>query len=339
MNTLLFLLLLSFGTVYFSIFFLQKYFRRKQQDRLKIAVEDALKILFQCKKTEQTALRSSLSTELSLCEKDTDLLLQELSNQQLASEQDTEVLLTKKGEERALGIIRAHRLYEQYLAEKTSLDPESWHNLAHTSEHTLTPESIARLSTELGNPTHDPHGDPIPSATGELHYEQRLSFANAPVLTSYKILHIEDEPAEYSKPLLQIPLFAGMFISISRKTPTHVWISVEGQEYEVPLHSLKNISVTPTPSLDPTTSYERLNSLNMHENATVTGISYACPIPQRRRLMDLGFVRGTSVAIAMKSPLQEPTAYLIRNTLIALHNDQAKHVFISREKDKGTFNG
>jgi ferrous iron transport protein A len=52
---------------------------------------------------------------------------------------------------------------------------------------------------------------------------------------------------------------------------------------------------------------------------------------QRRRLMDLGLLPGTVVTVAMKSPLGDPTAYRIREALIALRKDQARLIVIDIE--------
>jgi Fe2+ transport system protein FeoA len=50
---------------------------------------------------------------------------------------------------------------------------------------------------------------------------------------------------------------------------------------------------------------------------------------QRRRLMDLGFVPGTRVEVALKNPLGDPTAYLVRGAVIALRRVQARHIQVA----------
>jgi Fe2+ transport system protein FeoA len=52
---------------------------------------------------------------------------------------------------------------------------------------------------------------------------------------------------------------------------------------------------------------------------------------QRTRLLDLGFVPGTQIAYEMSSPLGDPTAYLVKGSLIALRKDQAVEVFVQKE--------
>ena len=86
----------------------------------------------------------------------------------LARVADGRVLLTEEGRRYALEVIRAHRLWERYLADETGVDPLEWHERAERKEHKLTREDADALARRLGNPRFDPHGDPIPTADGSV---------------------------------------------------------------------------------------------------------------------------------------------------------------------------
>ena len=73
-----------------------------------------------------------------------------------------------------------------------------------------------------------------------------------------------------------------------------------------------------------------LNSLRLGEEAKVVAVSRACRGPERRRLMDLGILPGVRIEVAMPSPLQDPVAYRVRDTLIALRKEQAQMILIER---------
>ncbi len=73
------------------------------------------------------------------------------------------VRLTVAGERLALEMLRHHRLLELYLAEHLDVPWDRVHEEAEALEHVLSEELEARIAAKLGNPTHDPHGDPIPS--------------------------------------------------------------------------------------------------------------------------------------------------------------------------------
>lgn len=78
------------------------------------------------------------------------------------------VELTPAGERVALEVIRHHRLLELYLAEALDMSWDRVHEEAEVLEHAISPELSELIARKLGNPTHDPHGDPIPTADGEI---------------------------------------------------------------------------------------------------------------------------------------------------------------------------
>ena len=76
--------------------------------------------------------------------------------------------LTPSGRRVALEVLRHHRLLELYLAESLGVPWDRVHDEAEVLEHVLSEELEALIAAKLGNPTHDPHGDPIPSAELEI---------------------------------------------------------------------------------------------------------------------------------------------------------------------------
>ena len=78
------------------------------------------------------------------------------------------VQLTPAGERVALEVLRHHRLLELYLAEALGMPWDRVHEEAEKLEHAISPELSELIAAKLGNPTHDPHGDPIPTRDGEI---------------------------------------------------------------------------------------------------------------------------------------------------------------------------
>jgi DtxR family Mn-dependent transcriptional regulator len=79
--------------------------------------------------------------------------------------------LSAAGERVAIEVIRHHRLLELYLAETLGVHVDDVHDEADRLEHVISEELEARIDRALGFPTHDPHGDPIP--TRDLTIEER----------------------------------------------------------------------------------------------------------------------------------------------------------------------
>jgi DtxR family Mn-dependent transcriptional regulator len=82
------------------------------------------------------------------------------------------VRLTPAGERLALEMLRHHRLLELYLAEHLDVPWDRVHEEAEALEHVLSEDLEARIAAKLGNPTHDPHGDPIPDRDLVIHEEE-----------------------------------------------------------------------------------------------------------------------------------------------------------------------
>jgi DtxR family transcriptional regulator, Mn-dependent transcriptional regulator len=78
------------------------------------------------------------------------------------------VVLTSAGQRVALEVLRHHRLLELYLAEQLGVPWDRVHEEAEALEHVISEDLEARIAAKLGEPTHDPHGDPIPSVDLEI---------------------------------------------------------------------------------------------------------------------------------------------------------------------------
>lgn len=74
-----------------------------------------------------------------------------------------------------------------------------------------------------------------------------------------------------------------------------------------------------------------LDQLPRDERATITALETRGA--DRRRLMDLGLLPGTEIQVDMRSPLGDPTAYLVRGSLIVLRRSQARNVHIATERE------
>ncbi len=78
------------------------------------------------------------------------------------------VALTAAGETLALHVLRRHRLVEAFLVEVLKFDWSEVHDEAEELEHAISDKLLERMDAYLGHPTVDPHGDPIPTAAGEI---------------------------------------------------------------------------------------------------------------------------------------------------------------------------
>jgi DtxR family Mn-dependent transcriptional regulator len=299
----------------------------------KTVTEDILKQIYH---SENTGKKMDINSLISLLNfknnKIIDAVNQMVINELILFYKDN-LKLTNEGRTYALRIVRVHRLWEKYLAEKTGYEKTEWHEQAEKMEHQLTFEESNKLAMTLGNPFFDPHGDPIPTKKGEIAPLNGEALPNLQVNSIGKITHIEDEPEVIYKQILAENIHIGSQIRVVENNTKRVVFYAEGEEFTLAPIVAANITVE---LLKNTNSIEdnkfRLSSLTKNETAKIIGISKECRGENRRRLLDLGFVKGADIRIDLVSPMQNPKAYLIKGTSIALRNNQASHILIQKNK-------
>jgi DtxR family Mn-dependent transcriptional regulator len=103
------------------------------------------------------------------------------------------VRLTAAGEKLAALVLRRHRLVELFLVQFLGMSWDEVHEEAEKLEHVVSERLIERMDEMLGHPTHDPHGDPIPTPEGEVKSRQLDSLLTCPVGTPLKVTRIADQ--------------------------------------------------------------------------------------------------------------------------------------------------
>ncbi len=109
------------------------------------------------------------------------------------------VRLTSKGTQKALQIIRSHRLWEVFLVDKLGFNWDEVHDLAEELEHIRSDYFIDRLDDFLGNPTEDPHGDPIPSKSGKLSKSSKIKLTELKVGEKGILRRVTDDSESFLK--------------------------------------------------------------------------------------------------------------------------------------------
>jgi DtxR family transcriptional regulator, Mn-dependent transcriptional regulator len=136
------------------------------------AVENYAKAIYAIQSREGTVTTNALAERLGVTAASASGMVKKLDGLGLVSHEPYKgVELTPAGERVALEVIRHHRLLELYLAETLDVPWDRVHEEAEVLEHVLSEELEELIAKKLGNPTVDPHGDPIPSA--ELKMEEK----------------------------------------------------------------------------------------------------------------------------------------------------------------------
>jgi DtxR family Mn-dependent transcriptional regulator len=128
------------------------------------AMEDYLKAIYRLSERDLEVTPQQIANELSVSGASVTNMVKRLDDLNLVDYSRYKgVTLTDPGRKIALEVIRHHRLLELYLSESLGMPWHEVHAEAERLEHHLSDELEARMDSALGFPTHDPHGDPIPS--------------------------------------------------------------------------------------------------------------------------------------------------------------------------------
>jgi DtxR family Mn-dependent transcriptional regulator len=299
--------------------------RRLRRGSERVRVEDALKYLFHRGAEGRDVDADALAGALQVRQQVANAILERLTDGGFA-----EIVgagrhqLSPRGRTEALRVVRSHRILEHYLADRTGIGPEEWHELAEDEEHRMTADEVEALAARLGQPRFDPHGDPIPTAEGELPADGgALLPALAPGEAGI-IVHLEDEPADAFERLVAMGFALGKSVVVRSRTASMARVELDGRAHMLPRALELAISVERAPEAHG--PVRTLADLGQDETARVRRLSSDCRGAQRRRLLDLGVVPGTVIGVEMRSASGDPRAYRIRGAVIALRRHQAEWI-------------
>lgn len=132
-------------------------------------IEDYLRAAYRVEERDGTVINAAIARELSVSPAAVSEMIRKMAGMKLLSYRKYHgSKLTAKGRTEAIAITRRHRLWEVFLIDRLEFGWDQVHDLADRLEHIRSDELINRLDDYLGNPSHDPHGDPIPTREGAI---------------------------------------------------------------------------------------------------------------------------------------------------------------------------
>jgi len=163
--------------------------------------ENYLKALLQLQLKEQdkTAVGTNeLANHLLVKPATANDMLKKLKDKQLVDyEKYGKITLTDIGRKLATEIVRKHRLWETFLYEKLDFSWDEVHEVAEQLEHIQSNKLIDKLAIFLGNPTHDPHGDIIPQANGNINIQYLITLAEIKEGETCKMMAVKDNSPNF----------------------------------------------------------------------------------------------------------------------------------------------
>lgn len=207
----------------------------RRSSPLSRSVEDYLKAVYALTEQGEPASTSALAEALDIQPASVTGMIKRLDESGFVEHVPYRgVRLTETGSREALRIIRRHRVLETYLADRLGYSWDDVHHEAERLEHAASDELIDRMAAALEDPSHDPHGAPIPTRKGEMARTDFVSLANAPEGVTLEIKAVQDEDSELLRSMESLGLRPGVLLTVVSRAPFNgpISVTVEGAEVD-----------------------------------------------------------------------------------------------------------
>jgi DtxR family transcriptional regulator, Mn-dependent transcriptional regulator len=183
-----------------------------------ISEENYIKTIFHLQQHHDTVTTNALAKELKTSAASVTDMMKKLKIKKLLHyEAYRGFKLSTEGRKVALGIIRRHRLWEFFLAEKLKFNWEEVHAVAEELEHVGSKKLIDKLDEYLGHPKFDPHGDPIPDINGKIESNKQFCITALPLSTSAVVCRVQNQSVEMLDLLKHKKITIGTNLEIKKK--------------------------------------------------------------------------------------------------------------------------
>ena len=182
--------------------------------------EDYLKVVYEIEQGGAPAATTDIAEQLNIAAASVSGMLQRLARLSLVKvERYRGARLTPAGRAIAVQLLRRHRIIESYLVTKLGYGWDDVHEEAERLEHAATAELIDRMADALGNPTEDPHGAPIPTATGRVDERRLSTIADLAVGAKARIVRMSDRDPEFLRYLAKRTILPGATVKVTAREP------------------------------------------------------------------------------------------------------------------------
>jgi DtxR family Mn-dependent transcriptional regulator len=201
------------------------------------AVEDYAKAIFTLQRRGGGAVgTSALAERLGVSPASVTAMLKRMDEMKLVDHEPYRgVTLTPAGEKVALEVIRHHRLLEAYLSEALGMPWDRIHDEAEVLEHYISEELEERIATALGDPSRDPHGDPIPDRKLLLGAESGVPLIELEAGERGTFSRVSDSDPEMLRYLADQGIRPGASLVVTTRQPFGgpLFVEVEGTEHAI----------------------------------------------------------------------------------------------------------
>ena len=177
---------------------------------LSVSIEDYAKAIYVLEERHGVASTTALADRLGISPPAVSAMVKKLAALGYVTHVPYRgVRLTDQGRRVALEVLRHHRLLETYLVEELGVPWDRVHAEAEVLEHVLSEGLEERIAAKLGEPTHDPHGDPIPAADGTVVEPETVALDTLATGDRGRFVRVSDSDSKLLRELARLGIRPG----------------------------------------------------------------------------------------------------------------------------------
>jgi len=193
---------------------------QKSIQELAPRISDCLKVIYAMQERGQKVSTSAVSERLGVSDATVTMLFKDFAEAGWVEHMPYHgVRLTALGEQKAMEVIRHHRLLELYLARQLGYSWDKVHDEADKLEHVISEEFEDKLDALLGHPTVDPHGDPIPSKDGVIATRKGMALTELQEGQTALVLRVQAQNSDQLCYLGQLGLYPETRVQLVKRSP------------------------------------------------------------------------------------------------------------------------
>lgn len=208
------------------------------------AMQDYLKAIYKLQRDHGAVSTSEIAERLLVSPASATNMVKRLARLKLVSYTRYHgFTLTPAGQRIALEIVRHHRLIELYLVRELGVSLDQVDSEAEKMEHILSEDVEARMASSLGNPTVDPHGDPIPSINGSMREVRYPTIDGLAAGDSGVVARLSDRSPVLLRRLTNLGVFPGVVLKMLKRHASGYDVEIEGRHFTLSRTAGKSVYV------------------------------------------------------------------------------------------------
>ena len=292
--------------------------------------QEYLEAIYKRQEGENPVSTSALAEDLKVSQPAITEMLRSLENKGLIEYRPGKgATLTGEGNEKALGVIRRHRLWERFLVDVLGMDWDKVHDQACLLEHVTSPEMEEKMASLLGNVDTCPHGHSIPDRDGNIRQESALRLTDFKAGDKVYIQAISDESPDLLQKVNGLGLQPQSVVTILGKGENgEMEIETAGEKLKLDA-GLASILLA-GPYVEEGTAREEISLSELKPGETAIIRSFEGGRGRQGRCLSLGFTPGTRLKM-LENYNHGPVLVKLHDTEVALGREMAEHIIVVRD--------